>query len=217
MKLFCAYYLCRELKVLSCVQNLIMGKVIWYSTSTSRDTICMPSTNIFQKVQRCLSFIRSSLQGWWLKVIELKLSQELVPFNVNRVSLISYAHDGFSLTDHIDNAKEFLCNKASLKCFVLHWYPCKKKGENVNLNTKFQIFYSNQFYFDDLQLVMHAWLIIITGTTSTLVKLAGDWVSDIRKLLLLLSEVLSGGAVGVLLEPVGGLLDSLEKLAIISI
>ncbi len=59
---------------------------------------------------------------------------------------------------------------------------------------------------------MQAWLIIVTGTTSSLVKLAGDWVGDVGKLLLLLGEVLSGGAVGILLKPVGGLLDSLEKL-----
>jgi hypothetical protein len=65
-----------------------------------------------------------------------------------------------------------------------------------------------------LQLVVAGRLIVVvvghaTGTAS--VKLGGDGVGDIAQLLLLLVEVLGNGGGSVLLKPVLGLLDSLEK------
>jgi hypothetical protein len=55
-------------------------------------------------------------------------------------------------------------------------------------------------------------LIIIVGTTGLAVKLAGDGVCDVRQLLLLLLEIFGGGVNGVGIEPLGGLLDGVEKL-----
>jgi hypothetical protein len=55
-------------------------------------------------------------------------------------------------------------------------------------------------------------LVIVIGTSCLAVKLAGDGVCDIRELLLLFLEIFGGGSSGVLVEPVGGFLDSLEKL-----
>ena len=50
-----------------------------------------------------------------------------------------------------------------------------------------------------------------TSCTSA-VKLAGDWVGDIRKLLLLLLEIFARGRNRVLFQPVGSFLDGLEDL-----
>jgi len=55
-------------------------------------------------------------------------------------------------------------------------------------------------------------LIVTTGLAGTLVQLAGDGICHGRELLLLLLEVLSGGSGAVLLEPLGGLLDSVQDL-----
>jgi hypothetical protein len=54
-------------------------------------------------------------------------------------------------------------------------------------------------------------LLVVTSATSRAVKLGGDGVSDIRELLELLIKVLSDSGSGVLLEPVLGLLDGVEK------
>jgi hypothetical protein len=54
-------------------------------------------------------------------------------------------------------------------------------------------------------------LLIVTSATSRAVKLGGDGVSDVGQLLELLIEVLGAGLSGVLIKPVLGLLDSLEK------
>lgn len=54
-------------------------------------------------------------------------------------------------------------------------------------------------------------LLVVTSATSRAVKLGGDGVSNVGKLLELLIEVLSAGLCGVLVEPVLGLLDGLEK------
>lgn len=55
---------------------------------------------------------------------------------------------------------------------------------------------------------------LLAGTlaTSSLVHLGGDGVGDVGKLLLLLLKVLSGSLGSVLVEPLLGLLDSLEDL-----
>jgi hypothetical protein len=72
--------------------------------------------------------------------------------------------------------------------------------------------------FPHLQLIVSLMLIILTTwSTSTSIQLASDWVCDVRQLLLLLLEVFGGCGGGVLLEPAGGFLDSLEKLDSISI
>lgn len=66
-----------------------------------------------------------------------------------------------------------------------------------------------------LQLVMARGLIraLATSATSTSrVQLARDRVSDVRELLLGLLEVLSGGSGGVLVKPLGGLLNGIENL-----
>ena len=56
-------------------------------------------------------------------------------------------------------------------------------------------------------------LIIVTiSATGALVHLGGDGVGDVRELLLLLLEVLRGGIRRVVLQPVVGLLDSVEDL-----
>lgn len=54
--------------------------------------------------------------------------------------------------------------------------------------------------------------LVATATASRLVELASDGVGDVGQLLLLLLEVLSGRGGSVLLEPVSGLLDGLQKL-----
>ncbi len=54
--------------------------------------------------------------------------------------------------------------------------------------------------------------LLLTARGTTLVHLGGNGVGDGAKLLLLLLEVLSGGLGTVLLEPLGGLLDSVQKL-----
>ena len=45
---------------------------------------------------------------------------------------------------------------------------------------------------------------------SRAIKLAGNWIRNIGQLLLLLLELLGGGGSGVLLEPLGGLLNGVE-------
>ena len=67
--------------------------------------------------------------------------------------------------------------------------------------------------FPHLQLIVSLRLIILTTRpTSTSIQLASYGVCDVRQLLLLFLEVFGGCGGGVLLEPVGGFLDSLEKL-----
>ena len=67
-----------------------------------------------------------------------------------------------------------------------------------------------------LQLIVDVVILLATGAASTLVHLGGDGVSDVGQLLLLLLEVLSGGVSAVLLEPLVGLLDSVEDLEYVS-
>lgn len=70
---------------------------------------------------------------------------------------------------------------------------------------------------DSLQLVVEVALVLLaTGAAGTRVHLGGDGVGDVGQFLLLLLKVLGGGLVAVLLEPVGGLLDGLEKLYLVS-
>lgn len=45
---------------------------------------------------------------------------------------------------------------------------------------------------------------------SRAVKLAGNWIGNIGQLFLLLLELLGGGGSGVLLEPLGGLLNGVQ-------
>lgn len=64
---------------------------------------------------------------------------------------------------------------------------------------------------------MAGWLIVTiiwhaSGTATLTVQLAGDWVRNAAELLLLLLEVFGGGSSGVLLDPVLGLFNGLEKL-----
>lgn len=54
--------------------------------------------------------------------------------------------------------------------------------------------------------------VILSSVTAATVQLAGNWVCDVRELLLLLLEVLGVGGTGVLIEPVGGLLNGLKDL-----
>ena len=56
-------------------------------------------------------------------------------------------------------------------------------------------------------------LVIVTSATSSLVHLGGDGIGNVRELLLLLLEVLRGRIGRVLIEPVVGLLDGIEKLS----
>ena len=56
-------------------------------------------------------------------------------------------------------------------------------------------------------------LVIVTIATSSLVHLGGDGIGNVRELLLLLLEVLRGRIGRVLIEPVVGLLDGIEKLS----
>ena len=70
--------------------------------------------------------------------------------------------------------------------------------------------FRSTFLRHHLQLIVTG-LLIVTSATSRAVKLGGDGVSDIGKLLELLVEVLGDGVGRVLLEPVLGLLDGLEK------
>jgi hypothetical protein len=66
-----------------------------------------------------------------------------------------------------------------------------------------------------------AGLVIVVGhassTASAAVKLAGDGVCDVAELLLLLVKVLGGCLSSVVVEPVLGLLDSIENLFIVSV
>jgi hypothetical protein len=64
---------------------------------------------------------------------------------------------------------------------------------------------------DHLQLVVVIGHLIVTTRATRAIKLGGDGVGDIGQLLELLVEVLSGSLVSVALEPVLGLLDSLEE------
>lgn len=63
-----------------------------------------------------------------------------------------------------------------------------------------------------LKLIVDVVVLLATGATSTLVHLGGDGVSDVGQLLLLLLEVLGSGLSAMLLEPLVGLLDSVEDL-----
>lgn len=60
--------------------------------------------------------------------------------------------------------------------------------------------------------VVHRLVVATSTTTSRLVELASDGVGNVGQLLLLLLEVLGGRSGSVLLEPVSGLLDGLQKL-----
>jgi len=53
---------------------------------------------------------------------------------------------------------------------------------------------------------------LIRSSLGGTVKLARDWVCDIGELLFLLFEIFRGGGGGVLVEPLGGFLDSVEEL-----
>lgn len=59
---------------------------------------------------------------------------------------------------------------------------------------------------------MRARLIRVGTTGAAAVQLAGNGVSNARELLLLLLKIGSLGGSTVLLKPLGGLLDSVEKL-----
>lgn len=61
-----------------------------------------------------------------------------------------------------------------------------------------------------LQLVVDVVILLATSATGTLVHLGGNGVSDVGQLLLLLLKVLSGGVSAVLVEPLVGLLNSIE-------
>lgn len=60
------------------------------------------------------------------------------------------------------------------------------------------------------------WLIIVVRhtscTASSAIELAGDRVSDVAKLFLLLVEVLGSGGLTILVEPFSSLLDSVQDL-----
>jgi len=58
--------------------------------------------------------------------------------------------------------------------------------------------------------VVNRLVIVTAGATSGAVKLAGDGVGDVRQLLLLLLKVLRFSGGSVLLEPLVGLLDSVQ-------
>ena len=51
-----------------------------------------------------------------------------------------------------------------------------------------------------------------TGAFASTVELARNGIGHIAELFLLLLEVLSGGGLGILLEPVGGFLDGFREL-----
>jgi hypothetical protein len=71
-----------------------------------------------------------------------------------------------------------------------------------------------------LKLIVAGLVIVIrhaSSTASAAVKLAGDGVCDVAELLLLLIKVLGGGLGGVVVEPVLGLLDSIEDLCVMSV
>lgn len=57
---------------------------------------------------------------------------------------------------------------------------------------------------------MVSWL-LRAGAGTSVVELAGDWVSDVAELLLLLIKVFLGGISRVLLEPLKSLLDGIEN------
>lgn len=66
-----------------------------------------------------------------------------------------------------------------------------------------------------LQLIVEGRVLLLLAT-SALVHLGGDGVGDVGQLLLLLLKVLGGGVSAVLLEPLGGLLDSVEDLGMLA-
>lgn len=55
-------------------------------------------------------------------------------------------------------------------------------------------------------------VVIILSTLASAIELAGDWVGDVRELLLLLFEVFGGGSGAVLIQPVNSFLDSIDDL-----
>lgn len=59
--------------------------------------------------------------------------------------------------------------------------------------------------------------LLVAGTASATVHLGGDGVGDVGQLLLLLLKVLGIGLGAVLLQPVDGLLDGVEKLSRLSV
>jgi hypothetical protein len=67
------------------------------------------------------------------------------------------------------------------------------------------------------QLIVSIRLVVLaTRSSGTSIQLASDGVGDIAQLLLLLLEIFGLGVLGVLLKPVGGFLDSFEKLDCVS-
>lgn len=70
------------------------------------------------------------------------------------------------------------------------------------------------WYDTRLQLIV-AVIILLSCSSCASVHLAGDRVSDVRELLLLLLKLLGGSGSGVLLEPLGGLLDGVENSLLI--
>ncbi len=65
-----------------------------------------------------------------------------------------------------------------------------------------------------LKLVMVQGLVTLGTASATGVELAGDGISDVGQLLLLLLKVLGGGSGAVLIEPLSSLLNGVEKLQI---
>jgi len=53
---------------------------------------------------------------------------------------------------------------------------------------------------------------LVRSSLGGTVKLAGDWVCDVGKLLFLLFEIFRGGGGGVLIKPFSGFLDGIEEL-----
>lgn len=70
------------------------------------------------------------------------------------------------------------------------------------------------WYDTRLQLIV-AVVILLSCSTSASVHLAGDWVSDVGKLLLLLLKLFGSSGSGVLLKPLSGLLDGVEDSLLI--
>lgn len=60
-------------------------------------------------------------------------------------------------------------------------------------------------------------LIIISTSAAPRVELAGDGMCHVGQLLLLLLKILSRGRCAILLEPLSRLLDSVEKLDVMSV
>jgi hypothetical protein len=63
--------------------------------------------------------------------------------------------------------------------------------------------------------VVAGWLLVTSWWSASGVKLAGNGVGDLAELLSLLLKVFGGGGGGVLLEPLGGFLNGLEKLELV--